>query len=70
MEKRQLISVRMKPEVIKKLDCVVDQLNIDTSFWGQNKHTRQLGYWRKKVSRADVLEIIVKKAFDEIQETR
>lgn len=66
MENRIIVSTRIKPEIIEKLDCIVDHLNIDTSFWGSNKYTRELGYWRKRVSRADVIELLIKKAFDDI----
>ena len=56
----------MKPEIIEKLDCIVDQYNIDTDFFGRNKHTIKLGYSHKQVTRSDVLTILIKKAFEEL----
>jgi hypothetical protein len=64
---RKVISTRMKPEVIEKLDCLVNQFNLDTTFWGSNKHTTSLGYCLKKVTKSDALEILINKAFDEMQ---
>ena len=66
---RKVVSTRMKPAVLEKLDCLVNHYNIDTSWWGDNKHTAALGYWRKRVTRSDVIEILITKAFDNIQNT-
>jgi len=68
MEKRKIISTGMKPGIIKKLDNIVDQLNDDTSSWGSNKHTQSIGYYKKKVTRADVLEILINHAYKETQD--
>lgn len=64
---RKVISTRLTPETIKKLDCLVDHMNINTNFWGQNKFTKDLGYCCKKVTRSDVLTILIEKAFNDIQ---
>jgi hypothetical protein len=68
-QNRKVVSTRMTPGTIEKLDCLVNHYNIDTTFWGQNRHTTKLGYWNKKVTRSDVLEILVDNAFKEIQKS-
>ncbi|MBI9010003.1 MAG: hypothetical protein JEZ05_08220 [Tenericutes bacterium] len=70
-QNRKVVSTRMKPAVIEKLDCLVDQFNIDTPMFRfqnilGNKHTVELGYGNKIVTRSDVLEILINKAYNKI----
>lgn len=67
-EIRKVVSIRMKPSILEKLDCIVDHFNIDTGMWGVNHRTRELGYDAKKVSRADVIEILIKEKFNKISQ--
>lgn len=64
---RKVVSTRMSPTIIEMLDCIVNHYNIDTTFWGSNRHTVSLGYHQKKVTRSDVVEILIKKAYKDIQ---
>ncbi len=66
-QNRKVVSTRLTPDMIEKLDCLVNHFNINTDFWGSNKFTRKLGYFQKKVTRSDVLTILINKCFDEIQ---
>lgn len=65
-EKRKVVSLRITPSIIEKLDNIVRELQKDNTWWS-NTYTNKLGYWSKrKVSRADVLEILVLKEHEQI----
>lgn len=66
-DKRVIKSIRVSPSVTIMMNEISLLLMSNTSSWGTNPHTKELGYWAKsKISSADVLEIAVTKLYNEI----